>query len=67
MAQSTDAFDSRSRMRPANEGQDTVNRDIGGLVLMAVYLGTAIVGEFGAYLIGRVVEPARRPGASLPS
>lgn len=41
-----------------------INRDIGGLVLLATYLGTAVVGEFGAYLIGRVVE-ARAPTWSL--
>lgn len=43
-----------------------VNRDIGGLVLMATYLATVVVGEIGVYLIGRVVE-ARAPTWSLIS
>ena len=33
-----------------------VNRDIGGLVLIAVYIGLAIVGELVAYGIGSLIE-----------
>ena len=41
-----------------------VNRDIGGLVLIAVYIGLALVGEVVAYGVGSLVE-ARLPDWSL--